>query len=212
MQPTASIQPLRNTKEGHTDKAATSSHQVHNVTKQSRLAKPSKFKLVQKIQVHCLLLISKKLTRSNNYSSWKTSVMIALIAKNKMKLVTGEFPEPTMESDLREIWERKNDMLISWILNIVIKQENCSVEVYYHKLKGWDEYDALEAPYMCICVCNYNNGRINGERDQRKRLIQFLMGLDEGYFNVKGQILLMQPFLSAAIAYTMVRQEEKQRE
>ncbi|GKB54380.1 cysteine-rich receptor-like protein kinase 8 [Tanacetum coccineum] len=95
-----------------------------------------------------LLLISKKLTGSDNYSSWKRSIMIALNAKNKMKLVTGEFPEPTIESDLRAIWERKNDMLISWIL-------------------------------------------INGERDYRKRLIQFLMGLDESYSNIRGQILLI---------------------
>nr|GFA72818.1 hypothetical protein [Tanacetum cinerariifolium] len=139
--------------------------------------------------------------------------MIALIAKNKMKLVTGEFPEPTMESDLREVWKRKNDMLILCVLNIVMKQENCSVEVYYHKLKRfWDEYDALEASYMCIYVCNYNNRRTNGERDQRKRLIQFLMGFDEGYSNIRGQILLMQPLPSVAIAYTMLRQEEKQRE
>nr|GEZ62247.1 cysteine-rich RLK (receptor-like protein kinase) 8 [Tanacetum cinerariifolium] len=137
-----------------------------------------------------------------------------------MKLVTGAFPEPSMESELRPLWERNNDMLISWILNTVsesisdnlnfinsvsklwdelqehyaqidghrifqltnemvqLKQDNCSVEVYYHKLKGfWDEYDALEAPYVCICACNYNNERIN-----------------------------------AAKVYTMVRQKEKQRE
>ncbi|GKC58716.1 cysteine-rich receptor-like protein kinase 8 [Tanacetum coccineum] len=64
-----------------------------------------------------LFLISKKLTGSDNYSSWKRFIMIALNAKNKMKLVSGEFLEPTMESDLRAIWERNNDMLISWILN-----------------------------------------------------------------------------------------------
>ncbi|GKB55275.1 cysteine-rich receptor-like protein kinase 8 [Tanacetum coccineum] len=146
-----------------------------------------------------LLLISKKLSGSDNYSSWKRSIMIALNAKNKMKLISGEFHEPTMDSDLKEIWERNNDMLISWILNT-----NCSVEVYYHKLKGfWDEYDVLEAPYMCTCVCNYNNRRINGERDQRKRLIQFLMGLDESYSNIRGQILLMQPLPSTTKAYTM---------
>ncbi|GKC08791.1 hypothetical protein Tco_1000401 [Tanacetum coccineum] len=161
--------------------------------------------------------------------------MIALNAKNKMKLVNGDFPEPAIDSNLRPLWERNNDMLISWILNTVsgqisnnlnfinyvsklwvelqehyaqidghmifqltndmvqLKQENCSIEVYYHKLKGFqDEYDALEAPYMCTCVCNCNNRRINGERDQRKRLIQFLMGLDESYCNIRGQILLMQ--------------------
>nr|GEU64097.1 cysteine-rich RLK (receptor-like protein kinase) 8 [Tanacetum cinerariifolium] len=202
-----------------------------------------------------LLLKSKKLTGSNNYSSWKISVMIARNAKNKMKLVNGKFLEPRMESNLRAIWEQNNDLLISWDLNIMseqisnslnfinfvpklwnelqeqyariygyrifqlshdmlqLKQENCNIEVYYHKLKGfWDEYDALEALYMCTCVCNCNNGRINGERDQRKRLIQFLMGLDESYSNVRGQILLMQPLPSVAKAYTMVRQKEKQTE
>ncbi|GJT66196.1 cysteine-rich receptor-like protein kinase 8 [Tanacetum coccineum] len=65
---------------------------------------------------------------------------------------------------------------------------------------------------MCICTCNCENGRVNDERDQRKRLIQFLMGLDEGYSNVRGQILLMQPLPSVTKAYTMVRQEKKQRE
>ncbi|XP_071719480.1 uncharacterized protein [Rutidosis leptorrhynchoides] len=52
----------------------------------------------------------------------------------------------------------------------------------------------------------------NGERDQRKRLMQFLMGLDECYSNVRGQILLMQPLPITAKTYGMVRQEEKQRE
>ncbi|GJY82617.1 cysteine-rich receptor-like protein kinase 8 [Tanacetum coccineum] len=84
-----------------------------------------------------LVLISKKLTGSYNYNSWRISMVIALNAKNKMKIVNGDFEEP---------------------------------EVYYHKLKGlWDEFDALEALYMCICVCNYENGKENGERDQRKR-------------------------------------------
>ncbi|GJY96351.1 hypothetical protein Tco_0513261 [Tanacetum coccineum] len=149
-------------------------------------------------------------------------MMIALNAKNKMRIIIGEFAEPNSDSELRALWERNNDMLISWILNTVseqignnlnfinsasklwlellehyaqidghkiyqlsndivqLKKANCIVKVYYHKLKGiWDEFDALEAPYLCLCLCNCANGRINGERDQRKRLIQFLIGLDE---------------------------------
>lgn len=202
-----------------------------------------------------LILISNKLTGSDNYSSWKRSMIIALNAKNKMKLVTGDYPEPTADSQLRAIWERNNDMLISWILNTVaeqignnlnfinsvsklwnelhehyaqidghkiyqlsndivqLKQSDCSIEVYYHKLKGlWDEFDALEAPYLCTCVCNCENGKENSERDQRKRLVQFLIGLDDSYANIRGQILLMQPLPSVVKAYNMVRQEEKQRE
>ncbi|GJX53037.1 hypothetical protein Tco_0281406 [Tanacetum coccineum] len=41
----------------------------------------------------------------------------------------------------------------------------------------------------------------NGEMEQRKRLIQFLMGLDESYTNVRGQILLMQPLPLVSKAY-----------
>ncbi|GJY12934.1 cysteine-rich receptor-like protein kinase 8 [Tanacetum coccineum] len=83
-----------------------------------------------------------------------------------------------------------------------LKESNCL----------WDECDALEAPYMCVCACSCENGRVNGERDQRKRLIQFLMGLDECYANVRGKILLMQPMPTVAKAYGLIRQEEKQRE
>lgn len=42
--------------------------------------------------------------------------------------------------------------------------------------------------------------------------MQFLMGLDESYTNVRGQILLMQPLLIVSKAYSMLRQEEKQRD
>nr|GEW36006.1 cysteine-rich RLK (receptor-like protein kinase) 8 [Tanacetum cinerariifolium] len=200
-------------------------------------------------------MISKKLTGLDNYSSWKRSLTITLNAKNKMGIITGEFAKPNTDSELRALWEMNNDMLISWILNIVseqigknlnfinsvlklwlelhehyaqiddhriyqlkndivqLKQENCTVKVYYHKLKRlWDEFDALEAPYLCLCLCNRANRRINGERDQRKRIIQFLMGLDESYLKIWRQILLMQPLPTAAKAYIMVRQEEKQRE
>lgn len=41
--------------------------------------------------------------------------------------------------------------------------------------------------------------------------MQFLIGLDECYTNIRGQILFMQPLPTAAKAYGMLRQEEKQR-
>nr|GEU96263.1 retrovirus-related Pol polyprotein from transposon TNT 1-94 [Tanacetum cinerariifolium] len=94
-----------------------------------------------------------------------------------------------------------------------LKHSNCSVEVYYQIMKGYsDEIDALEAPYMCICNCTCENGRLNGARESRKRLIQFLMGLDESFANLRGQILLIQPLPTATKAYGMLRHEEKQRE
>ncbi|XP_071740316.1 uncharacterized protein [Rutidosis leptorrhynchoides] len=202
-----------------------------------------------------LVLISKKLTGSENYSSWRRSMTIALNAKNKLQIVTGELTAPAATSNNRALWDRTNDMIISWMLNTItdqignslsfvnsaadlwnelhenysqldghriyqisnditqLKQIDCTVEVYYQKLKGlWDELDALESPYACTYKCTCENGKTNGERDQRKRLIQFLIGLDEAYSNIRGQILLLQPLLAVGKAYGMIRQEEKQRE
>ncbi|GJT22796.1 ALP1-like protein [Tanacetum coccineum] len=117
-------------------------------------------------------------TYASIISSWKKSMMITLNTKNKLKIVTGEMIEPTVESEERAlIYQLVNDI-------VNLKQENCSIEVYYHKLKGiWDEHDALKAPYLYEC-----------------------------YSNLRGQILLLQPLPSVAKAYGMVRQEEKQRE
>ena len=70
-----------------------------------------------------LILISKKLLGSENYSSWRRSMTIALNAKNKLKIITKEYPEPPdATSPLRALWERNNDMIISWILNTVHDQ------------------------------------------------------------------------------------------
>ncbi|GJW27905.1 cysteine-rich receptor-like protein kinase 8 [Tanacetum coccineum] len=176
-----------------------------------------------------LVLISKKLTGSENYSTWRRSMMIALNARNKLKLINGEFEEPSSSSAIRSLWERANDMIISWILNTVYDQIGNNLrfvnsatslwnELYEHysQLDGHriyqDELDALEAPYACTCKYDCENGKTNGEREQRKRLIQFLMGLDDSYTNIRGQILLMQPLPLVSMAYGMLRQEEKQRD
>nr|GEX40464.1 cysteine-rich RLK (receptor-like protein kinase) 8 [Tanacetum cinerariifolium] len=57
-----------------------------------------------------LTLISKKLLGSDNYSSWRRSMTIALNAKNKLKIVTKEYPEPDSNSSLRALWKRNNDI------------------------------------------------------------------------------------------------------
>ncbi|GKD31414.1 cysteine-rich receptor-like protein kinase 8, partial [Tanacetum coccineum] len=59
-----------------------------------------------------LILISKKLTGSDNYRSWRRSMMIALNAKNKYRIAIGEYPEPGITSSTRSLWERNNDMII----------------------------------------------------------------------------------------------------
>nr|GEW39576.1 cysteine-rich RLK (receptor-like protein kinase) 8 [Tanacetum cinerariifolium] len=145
--------------------------------------------------------------------------MIALNAKNKLKIVTGELVEKNDDSKERAMWDRTNDMIISLILNTISYQISNNLnfintasalwsELHEHYAQSdglWDEHDALEAPYLYNCICSCDNGINNGDREQRKRLIQFLMGLDECYSNIRGQIFLFQPLLTVAKAYSMIR-------
>ena len=86
-----------------------------------------------------LILISKKLTGSDNYSTWNRSMMIALNAKNKLKIMTGEYQEPIATSPLRTLRERKNDMIISWILNTISDQISNSLNFINTASDLWSE-------------------------------------------------------------------------
>ncbi|GJU12062.1 uncharacterized mitochondrial protein-like protein [Tanacetum coccineum] len=96
---------------------------------------------------------------------------------NSATSLWNELYEHYSQLDGHRIYQVSNDI-------VQLKQTNTLLSLYYHKLKGyWDELDALEAPYACTCKCDYESGKTNGEREQRKSLIQFLMGLDDSYTN-----------------------------
>jgi len=65
-----------------------------------------------------LLLVSKRLN-GDNYNSWHRAMKISLSAKNKTGFITGKIKEPHEASNPEEhaLWQRCNDMVLSWILN-----------------------------------------------------------------------------------------------
>ncbi|KAL9416375.1 hypothetical protein AB3S75_039550 [Citrus x aurantiifolia] len=164
----------------------------------------------------------------------------ALNSKNKLRFVNGSIKVPSEETDLEgyTIWSRCNDLVHSWIVNSCdpeiadsvtyyptahevwedlyerfsqgnatrifeiqrdiasFRQEQLSVSAYYTKLKSlWDEL----ATHSDIVQAD------------RQKLMQFLMGLNETYSAIRGQILLMNPLPSIRQAYSSISQEEKQR-
>lgn len=75
-----------------------------------------------------------------------------------------------------------------------------TVAAYYMALnKLWDEIGSYNE---AACTC--------GVGSKRRRLMQFLMGLNESYSAIRGQILLMNPLPDVAQAYSSIIQEEKQ--
>lgn len=82
-----------------------------------------------------------------------------------------------------------------------LTQDQMSVAAYYTKLKKlWDE---LASYNDAVCTCGIGN--------KRRRLMQFLMSLNESYSAIRGQILLMNPLPDVGQAYSSITQEEKQR-
>jgi hypothetical protein len=76
-----------------------------------------------------------------------------------------------------------------------------AIAAYYTKLKGlWDELGSYS---NTVCSC--------GADHKRRQLMQFLMGLNDSYKAIRGQILLLNPLPDVRQAYSSIIQEEKQR-
>ncbi|KAL2249557.1 UNVERIFIED_CONTAM: Retrovirus-related Pol polyprotein from transposon RE2 [Sesamum indicum] len=87
-------------------------------------------------------------------------------------------------------------------------QGDRTVSEYFTKLKKlWDELAHLDPLPTCSCGASKAMSDTNSSR----QLIQFLMGLEEGYDHIRSQILLMEPLPTIGKAYSMVLRIEKQR-
>ncbi|XP_022869106.1 uncharacterized protein LOC111388581 [Olea europaea var. sylvestris] len=135
----------------------------------------------------------------------------ALRAKNKLGFINGTLKKPTTIDDpLLEIWEHCNDMIVDELKKALsnLTQEEDPLSVYYGKLKSlWDElsvYDPLP---------EYNCGKLKLilERYQCDCVMQFLMGLNESYSNVRDQIMLMDHLPSITKVFSYIQQQERQR-
>ncbi|XP_015166201.1 uncharacterized protein [Solanum tuberosum] len=81
---------------------------------------------------------------------------------------------------------------------------------YYTKMKRlWEELSNLNANNQCTCtcLCGAKDGTHKAEQD--RRLIQFLMGLNEVYTVIRGSVLMMSLLPSMAQAFSILIQEEK---
>ncbi|CAL9031134.1 unnamed protein product [Prunus brigantina] len=118
----------------------------------------------------------------------------------------------------REIWQDFEDRFsqgnaprIFQIQKMIVShtQGTMSVSLYYTKLKAlWDEL----ASYNLSPTCSCGGMKTYNEQKDRDHIMQFLMSLNDSYNAVRGQILLMNPLPSVRKAYSLVTQEEKQRE
>jgi len=180
-------------------------------------------------------ILFNELLNGRNYATWKKSMEIALIAKNKLGFVLGTIVPPEAEP-LQNQWNRCDKMVISWILHAVekrisnnilfsnsskqiwldleqrfgqsngtkffqvkkdlysISQGNRDIAAYFTKIKRlWDEHDSMITVPTCSCGVNCATYKYDQKMKEKERLIQLLVGLNDVYKGIRGNILMSRP-------------------
>ncbi|XP_074373755.1 uncharacterized protein LOC141714118 [Apium graveolens] len=93
-----------------------------------------------------------------------------------------------------------------------LAQENLTVSGYYTKFKMfWDDLLQASSIPKCVCVCLCKAKKQHEESEEVIKVTQFLMGLNEVYTNIRGQLLIMNPIPPLTTVLSLLQQEECQR-
>ncbi|XP_006368040.1 uncharacterized protein [Solanum tuberosum] len=80
-----------------------------------------------------------------------------------------------------------------------ISQGTSDIASYFTRLKRiWDQMKELNTFMNCSCDCSCGAKEHNFKMNEDQQLIQFLMGLNEVYSSIRGNILMMKPLPTTA--------------
>ncbi|XP_075087492.1 uncharacterized protein LOC142169523 [Nicotiana tabacum] len=134
-------------------------------------------------------------------STIAVELMPSIVFASNAKKVWSDFKEKFDRCSLTKIYHL-------WIEIASLKQGTDSVTSYYTKISDlWSELDVLVPTSACDC----EESRPSLEYLAQQRLLQFLMGLNGTYSNVRSNLLLRRHVVTVNEAYTIVTQEESQR-
>ena len=113
--------------------------------------------------------------------------------------------------DLKTRFSRKNGPRIFQLRRqlMSLQQGNDDVSTYYTKLKSvWEELSGYKPTFQCKC------GGLQTLQDynESEYVMSFLMGLNDSFAQIWGQILLFDPLPPIGNVFSLVIQEEAQRE
>ena len=85
------------------------------------------------------MLIPQQLIGIENYTGWSNSMRVALLAKNKIGFIDGNFRKEHYKGDLEHEWERCNVFVLSWITNSVLKELANGLMFSYNAHNVWKD-------------------------------------------------------------------------
>jgi len=121
-------------------------------------------------------------------------------------------------SELTERFGDSNGPLLYQLEKEILElyQGNDSVVVYYTKLKKlWEDLNDFSEVPECKCAATCTAVKKILANEQRKKLIHFLVHLNDEYESIWGQILLLGPLPNVNKAYAMYKEwknKDKSRE
>ncbi|XP_070037364.1 uncharacterized protein [Nicotiana tomentosiformis] len=158
----------------------------------------------------------KSMYRGELAEQWKkcNAIILSWIGR----IVSSELmPSIVYASNVRKVWsdfqerfDRSNVTRIYhlWTSIATLRQGTDPVTTYFSKMKYlWDELDVLVPLSSCDC----EEARPSVEHLRSQCLLQFLMGLNERYSNIRSNVLAKRPVVTVNEAYAIVTQEESQR-
>lgn len=121
--------------------------------------------------------------------------------------------------ELKERYAQTNAPLLYSLKKQVknLEQENSPVADYYFKLKHiWDEIQDVEGLPECNCKamekCTCDLLKKFMEIQQRNKVIDFVIGLNQKNENIAANLMAMEPLPSLNRAFHLVQQAEKQKQ
>ncbi|KAJ1410147.1 Gag-polypeptide of LTR copia-type [Sesbania bispinosa] len=143
-----------------------------------------------------LVLTSQPLDHKN-YTTWSRAMQVALSVKNKLAFVDGTLPKPPATDPTFAAWTRANN--VAWII---------SAHIIPNSSKFGKELSNYKPTFQCTCG-GLQQLQSFTESDY---VMSFSMGLNDSFSQIHGQILISDPLPSISNVFSLVLQEEAQRE
>ena len=131
------------------------------------------------------------------------------VSKDITPTIIGYSTAPKIWNDLRDRLKQQNGPRLFQIKKdlINLQQRTLTVSQYFTRLKAlWEEMNEYKPATECTC------GALRPILDHFhfEQVMQFLMGLNDQFAQVRAQILLMEPIPSINKVFSLVIQEERQ--